>query len=137
MRGLLLDTCAVLFFSGEEPVRKAAREMVAASLESGHRLNVSPCTAWELGMLVTKGRLRLPQKPDTWFRSLLSRDELDLAPLSPEVLTGSSFLPGDPPPDPADRIFAATARELGLTLVTRDRALLAYADAGHINAIEC
>ncbi|MGO9472158.1 MAG: hypothetical protein ACLPWS_01845 [Rhodomicrobium sp.] len=37
----------------------------------------------------------------------------------------------------SDRILAATARELGATLVTRDRALLDYGEQGHIAAVEC
>jgi PIN domain nuclease of toxin-antitoxin system len=47
------------------------------------------------------------------------------------------FLPGKPPRDPADRIIAATARDLGATLVTRDRALLAYGEEGHVAVLEC
>jgi PIN domain nuclease of toxin-antitoxin system len=39
--------------------------------------------------------------------------------------------------DPADRIIAATARDHGATLMTRDRALLAYGEQGHIRVEEC
>ncbi|MFZ5739720.1 MAG: PIN domain-containing protein [Pseudomonadota bacterium] len=48
-----------------------------------------------------------------------------------------SFLPGFPHRDPADRIIAATAREYGYRLITRDRSLLAYAREGHIQALSC
>ena len=54
-----------------------------------------------------------------------------------QLLLRSSFLPGSPTGDPADRILAATAREYGFTLVTRDRALLAYGEQGHIRALAC
>ena len=57
--------------------------------------------------------------------------------MSPDVLIASSYLPGKPPKDPIDRIIAATARELGATLVTRDRALLGYGEQGHIAVVEC
>jgi hypothetical protein len=60
-----------------------------------------------------------------------------LADLSPDLLTASSFLPGTPPRDPADRILAATARDLGATLITRDRALLAYGADGYIGVVAC
>jgi predicted nucleic acid-binding protein len=33
--------------------------------------------------------------------------------------------------------MAATAREYGYTLVTRDRLLLTYAEQGHIQAVGC
>jgi PIN domain nuclease of toxin-antitoxin system len=48
-----------------------------------------------------------------------------LADMSPDLLIAASFLPGKPPRDPADRIIAATARDLGAALITRDRALIA------------
>jgi PIN domain nuclease of toxin-antitoxin system len=57
--------------------------------------------------------------------------------MSPEVLIASSFLPGKPPRDPADRIIVATARDLGATLITRDRALLSYGKQGHLSVAEC
>jgi PIN domain nuclease of toxin-antitoxin system len=57
--------------------------------------------------------------------------------MPPGVLIASSFLPGDMPADPADRIIAATAREYELRLVTRDRLLLAYAESGYCRALAC
>jgi PIN domain nuclease of toxin-antitoxin system len=54
-----------------------------------------------------------------------------------DLLIASSFLPGKPPRDPVDRIIAATARELGATLVTRDRMLLDYGEQGHVKIIAC
>jgi PIN domain nuclease of toxin-antitoxin system len=55
----------------------------------------------------------------------------------PDVLIASSFLPGSPPSDPIDRIIIATARENDLTLVTRDRKILAYGEAGYISVLKC
>ena len=39
--------------------------------------------------------------------------------------------------DPTDRMLIATARAHDLTLITRDRAILAYAAAGHVRAVAC
>ncbi len=52
-------------------------------------------------------------------------------------LIAASFLPGKPPRDPADRIIAATARDYGATLITRDRALLDYGKDGHVKVVAC
>ena len=57
--------------------------------------------------------------------------------MSVKILIASSFLPGSPPRGPADRIIAATARECGYQLVTRDSVLLDYAEQGHIQALAC
>lgn len=54
-----------------------------------------------------------------------------------DLLIAASFLPGKPPRDPVDRIIAATARDYGATLITRDRALLDYGENGHIRVVAC
>jgi PIN domain nuclease of toxin-antitoxin system len=46
-------------------------------------------------------------------------------------------LPGRLHDDPIDRILVATARREGLTLITRDRAILDYAAQGHVRALPC
>jgi PIN domain nuclease of toxin-antitoxin system len=53
------------------------------------------------------------------------------------MLLQSCFLPGSPPREPSDRIIAATAREYGFTVMTRDKALLDYGREGHLSVLEC
>lgn len=88
-------------------------------------------------MLASRGRLQLLIRPDRWFANLFEVPGVRLADMSPDLLIASSYLPGRPPKDPTDRIIAATARELGATLVTRDRELLGYGEQGHIAVVEC
>lgn len=54
-----------------------------------------------------------------------------------ELLIESQSLPGNIHKDPYDRIIAATAREYGYTVMTRDRALLDYGQEGYLSAVEC
>lgn len=98
---------------------------------------VSPITAWEIAQLTARGRITLTTNPLSWFRRLIQLPNLALTDLNPEILVASNFLPGDPPRDPADRIIAATSRELGHRLITRDRELLAYGTAGHLDVLAC
>ena len=98
---------------------------------------LSPITAWEVGQLVSRNRLSLGATPQRWFARILAMPNVHLAELSPDILFASSFLPGNPPRDPADRILLATARDLGATLITRDRALLKYGEDGQVSTIEC
>ena len=88
-------------------------------------------------MLTSRGRLQLLIRPERWFSNLFEVPGVRLAEMSPDVLIASSFLPGKPPKDPTDRIIAATARELGATLITRDRALLDYGAQGHVAVLQC
>ncbi|HXO69388.1 MAG TPA: type II toxin-antitoxin system VapC family toxin [Bradyrhizobium sp.] len=134
---LLLDTCAAIWLSGDQPIGREAAETMDRAIAANEPVYVSPITGWELGLLVSRGRMNLLTSPRRWFERLLQAPGLQLARLSPEVLISSSFLPGTPPKDPADRIFAATAREYGYRLVTRDRPLLEYARQGHIQALAC
>ncbi len=96
----------------------------------------SPITAWEIGVLVARGRIALSRDPAGWFQALIQTG-VDLAPMSPDILVASSFLPGAAFRDPADRILAATARAMNYSLMTRDARLLEYAAAGHMTAIRC
>lgn len=111
--------------------------MLARVAVEGKAIYVSPITAWEVGMLTSRKRITLSGSPQQWFGHLIARPGIQLAVLSPGILIAASFLPGTPPNDPADRIIAATARDLDATLMTRDRLLLDYATQGHLRAIAC
>jgi PIN domain nuclease of toxin-antitoxin system len=137
MRGaLLLDTCAAIW-AAEDQLKPEAANILSQRYAAGEPVLISPITAWEIGLLFARGRLRATLTPMEFFRRLTNVPGVRLAELAPEVLVGSSFLPGLPPADPADRVIAATAREYGLTVVTRDSGLLAYAKQGHLRALVC
>lgn len=138
MAPLLLDTCAVIWVANDEAITEAAAAALDEAYGAGEPVLVSPITAWEIGMLAALRRLRLPVSPQRWFQRLLEAPGVALAPLPPELLIESSFLPrAEGLRDPADRIVVATARAYGHRLVTRDRRLLDYAALGHVLALEC
>lgn len=137
MSQILLDTCALLYLAAQAPIRPDAQSAIKNVVNRRSAVLVSPFSAWEIGLLVSKGRINLSKRPETWFDEFVQQPGIALAMLSPSTLIISSFLPGLPPRDPADRIMVATAREFDYSIVTRDRAILAYAEAGHVNAIEC
>ncbi len=137
MQPLLLDTCTLIFMTEKARLAAAAVETLQATSEGGGISYISPITAWEVGMLTARGRLQLLIRPERWFANLFQVPGVRLADMSPDLLIASSYLPGRPPSDPTDRIIAATARDLGATLITRDRALLAYGEQGHVAVLEC
>jgi PIN domain nuclease of toxin-antitoxin system len=134
---ILLDTCAAVWIVLDEALSADAIEALDDASDRGAPIYVSPMTAWELGLLISRGRIASPMSPKSLFRQLLSAPNLRLSNLDPDVLIDSSFLPGEPPRDPADRIIITTAREGGMSIMTRDRQILAYAEAGHVEAIPC
>jgi PIN domain nuclease of toxin-antitoxin system len=135
-RPILLDTCAALWLANKSGLREESLDELRSMQEVGGGVMVSPITAWEIGLLVSRGRLALELEPTAWFRALLASG-IELAELPIEVLIASSFLPGGALRDPSDRIIAATARAFRYRLMTRDRPLLDFAAAGHLEAIAC
>ena len=134
---LLLDTCAAIWVLENAPLSDTAVAAVDESCDTGRGVYISPITAWEVGMLMSFGRIKSTLAPQRWFRRLLDIPGVKLADMSPDILMATSFLPGDLHCDPADRILAATAREHDYMLVTRDVALLDYAAQGHLRALPC
>ena len=133
---VLLDTCALLWLMEGAELDGAALERIdAAARESDVR--VSPISAWEVGALSARGALVLSTPVETWFGRIIELPGVELAELTPGIFIDSSSLPGAAPGDLADRLLVASARARALTLVTRDKALLDYAGAGHVRALAC
>ena len=136
MSPLLLDTNAAIWLSRDE-LKTSASERLDEAARMGIATYLSPITAWEIGLLISRNRLSLGATPQRWLARILAMPNVHLAELSADILIASSFLPGTPPRDPADRILLATARHLGATLVTRDRLLLKYGEEGQVSTIAC
>lgn len=133
---LLLDSCAVIWIANGNAMSPSSLEAIGEAAAKAS-LFVSPITAWEIGVLMAKGRMRAPLAPDRLMERFMRETNAQYCELSAGVLIDSSFLPGEPHGDPADRIIIAAARQEGLAIVTRDRAILDYAAAGYALALEC
>jgi len=137
MSGLLLDTCAVLWTSLGEPISAEATATIQKQADAGGQICVSAITALEIGLLASGGRHKFPMDPREWFKTYLARSNVALLAIEPDLLIGSCFLPDCAIRDPFDRIVVATARATGLTVVTRDKSILAYARDGNVLALKC
>ena len=115
---LLLDT-HIWLWSQLEP-KKLGRRVTAELSNTANELWISPVSVWEALTLMQKGRVRV-ENPYGWGKRYT--EQLREAPLTNEIVIAGLSLPL-PHSDPADRFLAATAKELGLTLVTGDRNLL-------------
>lgn len=140
MSGLLLDTNAFIRTVLGLPMKaEAQRSMVAAVVSGG--LWVSAVSAWEIGMLMTSTRtgrqLQVTGDPVTWFETGRAKIRGQALPLVTDEALRAAFLPKPFHKDPADRLLVAQARAHDLTLVTRDCAILDYAELGHVRAIAC
>ncbi len=117
---LLLDT-HVWVWSRLDRSRLGRR--TAAALESPENaLWLSPISVWELAILVEKGRISLNLPVAAWVDEAMERMPLRQAPFTYEIALTSRAV-DLPHQDPADRFLAATAKVMGLTLVTADAQL--------------
>jgi PIN domain nuclease of toxin-antitoxin system len=119
---LLLDT-HIWIWSQLEPEKLGPR--VRRELrEPAHESWLSPISIWELAILQRKGRMVISGSLTDWCkRATVGFHE---APFTHEVALVAESLPLHG--DPADRFLAATAKVLGLTLVTADDRLLGLGD---------
>lgn len=117
----LLDT-HVWAWSLLEPERLPARALRV--LEDGSSEGwLSPVSAWELSLLIERGRLVADVPAGEWVREALRRTPLREAPLNHEIaLRSREMRLGHA--DPADRFLVATAQVWELTLLTADERLL-------------
>jgi PIN domain nuclease of toxin-antitoxin system len=138
---VLLDTCAVIWLANGDPLTAGSvAAIVHAGLHGG--VFVSPVSAWEIGMLSKPrpGRVGVPRftpDPTAWFARVMSGPGIRQAAFTPDIAIAASWLPGEVHADPGDRLIIATARHLGIPIVTRDRKIIAYADAGEVAVIVC
>jgi PIN domain nuclease of toxin-antitoxin system len=138
-RAVLLDTCAVIYLANGALMANGATDAIrCAALADG--VFVSPVSAWEVGLLSRPGRattIRFLPDPKTWFARVLAAPAIREAPFTPDIAIDSAHLPPPLHGDPADRLLIATARHLGVPIVTRDRQITAYAASGHIQVVAC
>ncbi len=124
---IVLDTHVLIWWvSGDQGhLSDAALQAIEQELDGG-QIFVSSISAWELSMLVAKGRLVLSMDVAEWLSYVGKIEAVTFVPIDNEIAVKSSELPGDFHKDPADRLIVATARKLAAQLVTADEKILAY-----------
>jgi PIN domain nuclease of toxin-antitoxin system len=122
---LLLDT-HIWLWSLREP-KRLSRRIEGELRNADNELWISPVSTWEALVLSAKGRLDLHESPAAWMRHATAG--FREAPLTHEIALASQQL-AFTHNDPADRFLAATAKVLGLVLVTADERLLGMGDIG-------
>jgi PIN domain nuclease of toxin-antitoxin system len=133
-RGLLLDT-HVWIWAAEGLERQLSRRAIRAieHARAAGQIYVSAVSVREVVLLAERGRLTLSMPADAWARRALAVSGVHALVLDPEAAALSARLPPSAPRDPADQMLIATAMLYGLTLVTRDEAILKYgSEAGMV-----
>ena len=124
---IVLDTHALVWWvAGDRRLVQAARSAIDKSVAAGEAVLVSAISAWEVGMLVRRGRLALSMPVDEWLLAVQNIEGVSIVPITAEVAVQSINLPGEFHPDPADRMIVALARHRNASLITADEKIHRY-----------
>jgi PIN domain nuclease of toxin-antitoxin system len=115
---IVLDTHAWVWWCAN---RTKIPAKTLAILDQESELFVSAISAWEVCMLVAKGRLTFTQEPRVAVRLLAAAPNIRMIPITDAVATEAGLLGSKLHGDPADRLVVATTLDLRARLVTKDR----------------
>ena len=133
---ILLDTNALLWLAESDPrLGSTARKTIAQAAKTA-KILVSAVSFWEIGLLVSKGRITLLEPLSRWADAVVARTDIMVIPVDAAIAIEAGLLPGELHGDPGDRFMIATGRLLRTPLLTSDRKILAYAKAGLVEAID-
>jgi PIN domain nuclease of toxin-antitoxin system len=121
---IVLDTHVLAWVASDD--RKLGRKAKALieRLWAGGKVAVSAMSFWEIALLESRGRIRLPVEVGEWREQLLTAGLMEL-PVDGAVAVRSVGL-GGLPEDPADRLIVAGALAQHAALMTADDDLLAW-----------
>ena len=124
MSNVLLDTHVLIWMlEGDRRLGNESRRLADSAVRE-EALMVSAMTFWEVAMLARHHRLALAQPVSSWRQKVLELGIVEV-PVSGDIGILATELEGFPP-DPADRIIAATGMIHGATLITADARILEW-----------
>lgn len=125
---IVLDTHALLWWvNGDAQLSQNALEAIDHELQADHgEILMSAISAWEIALLVEKGRLTLSMATDDWLDTVEEIEGVRFIAIDATTAVESTRLPGMFHKDPADRMIVALARHFNAELITADDKITAY-----------
>ncbi len=123
---ILLDTHTWVWFAGmPDMLSKRARKAIDHAVDSG-TIYLSCISTWEIALLVKRKRLTLSIGLSEWLKHSERLTFLQFIPVDNTIVMASVSLKQPIHPDPADRIIIATAIQMGIPIITKDKKLIEY-----------
>ena len=121
---IILDTHIWVWWVQQDQ-RLTQQYQILLQANQANGLGVSIYSCWEVSKLVEYNRLVLPCSLEEWFKIALAYPGVQLLDLTLPIIIESTRLTGFHK-DPADQIVVATAKVLGLLLLTAAQKILNY-----------
>jgi PIN domain nuclease of toxin-antitoxin system len=123
---IVLDTHTWIWWvASPEQLSEQARQEIDQAMER-QEIYISSISAWEVSLLVRKGKLELTIPVEDWIARSEALPFVEFVPLDNRIALRSNQLAGEIHDDPADRIIIATALTLGAPLISKDTKIRAY-----------
>lgn len=123
---IVLDTHAWLWWVSNPELLGEQATVAIDDARQRREILISSISAWEVAMLVQRGRLQLSLGVQEWIARCETLPFMEFVPVDNAIAVQATCLPGELHGDPADRIIVATALSRGATVVTKDRKLQDY-----------
>lgn len=124
---IILDTHILIWWvDGNSKLSNIAKKRIEQAIDNDEEILISSISAWEIAMLVEKGRLTLTIDVNAWIKTVSEIEQVRFVPVDNKVAIESTRLPGEFHKVPADRMIIALARTLAAPLITADEKILNY-----------
>lgn len=134
---VVADTHALHWFLlADERLSDHAREVLAsAQLDPDAGVKVSVASRFDLAYLARSGKLTTEEAHEVWAATTDETINIEAVAITASVAEHFDREELATLRDPWDRIIVATAIDLGLPLVTKDRAITALSEAGVVEVL--
>lgn len=117
---VVLDTHVLVWWMSDPARLTPSTELRLRGVSPEAPALVPDICLWEIATLVSLGRLRLTLPVGEWLTRATSGPNVQIVAITPQIAAEVAALPDSFHRDPCDRLVVATARVLGLPLLTAD-----------------
>jgi len=125
---IVLDTHAWIWFVDQPEQLSAKAYDLVSEAKKQRKIYLSSISTWEICMLEKKGKLKFKIAASLWVQRCERLGIFRFVPVDNEITKTAVHLPEPLHRDPADRMIIATAKVLGMPVMTKDKKITLYPD---------
>ena len=120
---IVMDTCSIVW-DALFPKKLSRKAKAAINKYEKKGLIFCDISAWEISMLIKKGKLQVDETPANFISAILNSRNYIYKSITPEIADLSVNLGKEINKDPADRLIVATSIVENIELITADKNLI-------------